>query len=94
MAYLCRQSPLPSKILPASHPILALLAVLFHLLSGRLRITGGIPILKTHVYLGAIPSFSSDFLHGGLELRKPQEVHVAILLLVVFLIAFGKFKAM
>ena len=45
-------------------------------------------------YLIAVPSFGGDFFDCGFEHRQTEEVHIAILLLVVLLIALGELKAM
>ena len=50
--------------------------------------------LKDTPYLKPIPCLGRNFFHHRLELRQPQEVHVAILLLVVFLITLCEIEIM
>lgn len=46
------------------------------------------------VYLKAIPFLGGNVFNHWLELRQAQEVHVAILLLVMLLVALGEIKSM
>lgn len=45
------------------------------------------------MYLIAVPSGGRDFLNGRFEHGQTEKVHIAILLLIVLVIAFGKLKA-
>lgn len=45
------------------------------------------------MYLIAVPSFGSNLFNCRFEHGQAEKVHVAILLLVVLLVALGKFEA-